>query len=517
MSPSPSTTSERDGPAGATSLKTTRLVFALCLVAFAIRVLFLLLSANNGGDALDRVAKTEEWIESPRLQFFYGAWMPLHFWLMGALSMLFGNVELAGRLLSLVTGCGSVWLVWRIARRAFGEEAGLLSLCVMVFYTVHVGYSTTSSAEVPFLFFSLLGLDWLLEGKESGAWPKLAVSGLCFTLSAAIRYEAWVLMAGAGLLLIGSPQSLLHRAAWSRSRLSQLAAFGLTAGAWPLFWMTYCYVHLGHPLYYVAMQREWVPGINIGTSLLYRLSVSPVALLLGLSAIGILGAGYALWLALRDPRPRPLAFLYLFFATVQFYQIVTEGMWPSARFTVAQGVLLALLAGYGLERLARQFLPRWTTPRVCAVLALFLLSNLCAVWMLSEIRHPYSDKIGSVSPRLRFNHYLQDVGDFLRPRLRPGEPVVFDNYNVESALLAVASGMPVRPGEHVFLAVKRKPEELQTFLETRRPRYLVYSPAGVLRRALTLPGDCSSATVWGVGFRCVFQNQTYSIFELNYP
>lgn len=493
-----------------------RLVWWVLLAGVALRVVFLLISVNNGGDALDRVGKTEEWLENMHLQFFYGAWLPLHFWMMGGLGVLLGNVELAGRLLSLVTGAGSMWLVWRIARRAYGETAGLLSLCAIAFYTLHVAYSTTSSAEVPFLFFSLLGLDLLFAHQQDGSWARLVASGICFTVSAAIRYEAWVLIAAAGLVLIASPPGMLRRSWWSTERLGQLAAFGLAAGAWPVFWMTYTYMKLGHPLYYVMMQREWVPGINAGTTLTYRVSVAPVALVLGLSLPVVAASLYALWLAVRESAGRPLAFVFLCFASVQFYQTVSDGMWPSARFTITQGVLLAILSGRGLERMANRFVPRWSNGKVCVALSAVLAANLLLILAFSEIRHPYSEKFGSVSPRLRFAHYINDVGDFLRPRLGASDPVVIDNYNVESAFVAVATGLPLRPDENVFLTVKRDRNTLRSFVERWRPRYAVYAPQGTLHTVLPLPGDCSAAEVWGVEFRCVFKNDVYQVYELTY-
>ncbi len=494
-----------------------RPVVALFAAGVVLRVLFLLLSANNGGDALDRVGKTEEWLEYPSLQLFFGPWMPLHFWMMGGLGALLGSVERAGRLLSLAMGAGSMWLVWRIARREYGDFAALLSLCALAFYTLHIGYSTTTSSEMPYLFFSLAGLDRLLQYKRDARVESLVWSGLLFGTGAAIRYEAWVLIAGAVIILAALPWESLRNLRLA-APLTHLVIFVVTAGAWPAFWMALTYSQFGDPLYFLTMQHVWVPIINrdAGITPELKLVSSTVLLVLSLSLPVVLAAVYGIWRAIRQPEGRAIALLYLFFAAVQLYQIVTEGMWPAPRFTITQGTLLAILAGHGLHRWAGWLAPRWGPARVATVLSAVLSLNLSAILAFSEMRQPYSDTVSSISPRLRFPHYVHDVGDFLRPRHVTGEPLVIDDHNFQSVLVAVAAGLPVRPGDEVFLKQFRRLDELQPFLEQRRPRYLVYSARGKLREILPLPEDCSTSQVEEIQFRCVYSNEVYSVFELNH-
>ncbi|MGH9790267.1 MAG: ArnT family glycosyltransferase [Candidatus Acidiferrales bacterium] len=484
----------------------------------ALRVLFLLLSANNGGDALDRVGKTEEWLEYPSLQLFFGPWMPLHFWMMGGLGALLGNVEWAGRLLSLVMGVGSMWLVWRMARREYGEYAALLSLCAIAFYTLHIGYSTTTSSEMPYLFLSLVGLDLLLHDRRDSRVERLVWSGLFFGTSAAIRYEAWVLIAGAVIILAALPWKSGRSNARLAAPLPHLVIFVVTAGAWPVFWMALTFSQFGDPLYFLTMQHVWVPIINrdAGITPALKLVSSSVLLVLSLSLPVVLAAVYGIWRAIREPEGRALAVLYIFFAAVQLYQIITEGMWPAPRFTITQGALLAILAGHGLYRWADWLVPRWRPARVAAVLSAVLLLNLAAVTAFSEMRQPYSDTISNISPRLRFPHYVHDVGDFLRARYAVGEPLVIDDYSFQSVFVAVAAGLPVRPGDEVFLKQFRRLDELRPFLEQRRPRYVVYSAQGKLREVLHLPEDCSVSQAWEIEFRCVYSNEIYSVFELDH-
>ncbi len=490
------------------------LLFSVAL-GIMLRLSFYLIGANNGGDAIDRFSKAEDWLQHPTTNLFFGAWLPLHFWLMAGIAKLLSiSVETAGRMLSLVLGSASLLAVWHAARDLYGEKAAGLSLLVFAFYTLHVGYSTTSSAEVPYLFFALAGLALFFRYRRKPSIRTLVWSGLLFTIGAAIRYEAWVMMFAVALVLLAEPLK-----AWLRGRpqsraWAHLALFCACAGLWPAFWMLENWRHFGHPLYYVAMQKVWVPEILAagGHSQLYNLAVSPGTLLLTLSPVAFAAALYAFASAIRSRMGRDLAVIWLVVALVQLYQTVTAGMWPSARFTISQGGLLAIASGYGLllisERLRVHWKPLWMATLV------LVSANLAFVLAVSESRLSVSDKFASISPRLRFTHYIQDVGDFLRPRLRPEDALVIDNYNLESGFIAMAAGLPHRPGDRVFLANSTPPEQVLDFVHRKHPRFLVMAERGSLNRFLPFPTSCGSLVhIDDREARCVYENQVYRVLE----
>ncbi len=488
--------------------------FAL-IVGIVLRLMFYWLGVNNGGDAIDRFSKAEDWLQHPNTNLFFGAWLPLHFWMMAGIARVFSiGVETAGRMLSLILGSASLLAVWYAARDLYGGKAASLSLLVCAFYTLHVGYSTTSSAEVPYLFFALAGLALFFRYRRDPSIRTLVWSGLLFTIGAAIRYEAWVLMFAVALVLLAEPLKARLRGKPQAGAWAQFAIFCTCAGLWPAFWMLENWRHFGHPLYYVAMQKVWVPEILAagGHSQLYDLAVSPGTLLLTLSPVAFAAALYAFASAIRNQMGRDLALIWLVVAGVQLYQTITAGMWPSARFTISQGGLLAIASGYGLllmgERLRIGWKPLWM-----AILVVVSL-NLAFVLAVSESRLSVSDKFASISPRLRFTHYIQDVGDFLRPRLRPQDSLVIDNYNWESGFIAITAGLSHRPGERVFNANSMPPAQVIDFIRRQHPRFFVVAKRGVMNRFLHFPDSCSSVVQidnWQA--RCVYENHIYRVFE----
>ena len=146
---------------------------------------------------------TAAWLKDPVFKVGYGAYPPGHFWLIGLFTLLFHDVVFAGRFLSLVTGIGSLFVIWKLARNLYGELSGVLALAVFVFYSLHIGYSTTSSAEISYLFFLLAGLMFFFGYFRDDSRPlwQLAVGGLSLSVAETIRLEAWAIFFGLGIIL----------------------------------------------------------------------------------------------------------------------------------------------------------------------------------------------------------------------------------------------------------------------------------------------------------------------------
>jgi len=243
----PATTDRQTTPTAAAcnevSFSGERAAVALLIVVGALlRIVSFFYSANAGGDAWARLAITSAWLKNPVFRIGFGAYPPGHFWLIALFTAAFRDLVFAGRFLSLVAGIGSLFVIWRLARNLYGERAGVLALAVLAFYSLHIGYSTTSSAEVTYLFFLLAGLT-LFYGyfrDPSRRLGRLALAGLSLSVAETIRLEAWAIFFGMGVILaIFEYQDLAAQAGWFGRWLKPILAFGLTAGAWPIFSMVY--------------------------------------------------------------------------------------------------------------------------------------------------------------------------------------------------------------------------------------------------------------------------------------
>src|SRR3954447_10789322 len=191
-----------------------RMAYALIGAGALLRAASFYFSDNAGGDAGAHVLLAAEWLKHPDLRLVFDTYPPGHFWLIALLSLIVHRVVVAGRMLSLSLGIASVYVVWRIARLLYSPVAAFFSLAVFALYSLHIGYSTTSSAEVAYLFFLLAGIYLFLAGVncESERLRLLLLSGICFSVSESIRFEAWIFSAALFAAAVGFALADRHQA-----------------------------------------------------------------------------------------------------------------------------------------------------------------------------------------------------------------------------------------------------------------------------------------------------------------
>jgi len=496
-------------------------VWALIAVGALLRIVSFFFSANYGGDAWARLALVAAWLKHPVFKVGYGAYPPGHMWLMALFALIFHDVVFGGRFLSLVTGIGSLYMVWRLARDLYGEPSGVLALAIFTYYSLHIGYSTTSSAEVSYLFFLLAGL-MLFFGyfrDESRPLGSLALGGLSLSVAESIRLEAWAIFFGLAIILVFFEyQDHASQSGWFSRWLKPVLTLGLTAGAWPIFSMVYSALALHDPMWVLSQHNEaltlWFKAHP--AALGYRLASGPGALLLSLSPLAVVAALYGWWKSWSSRLPAAFAALTAFFAIVQNYEIATANLLAMARYTMTLGAMLAVIAGFGCERLCAKFLPGRLRLAYGLVIA-FLVANLGIVFFLSERPNRFSSKMASVSPRLRYPSHIVDVSNYLRAHMAAEDAVVIDNYNGESNVVGQASALPLNPGKRAFLANTSYDETVDQYITRERPRFVVYSDQGTLRRWLNVPSGCGNARIEGMDYQCMFASSIYRVYQLAEP
>jgi len=497
------------------------LVYPLLLAGAGLRVLSFFFSQNAGGDAWVRAALTAKWLQQPDLRLVFLGYPPGHFWLIAALDVLVRDVTVAARLLSLLCGIGSLYLVWKLARLLYGSLAAVFSCAVLALYGLHIGYSTTSSSEVPHAFFLLLGMyfffSYFYETERRRLW-QLAVSGLCLSLAGSIRFEAWIISGSLVLIFPLLWVALRVRSGQKHSWLGPLLAFGGTAAIWPVIMMSYSWRKFGDPMYMVSdTHRRMIHVLEVsGHGIGYEMALIPIVLLITLSPLAVAAAMSSVIRFRGRPLAAAFAAVTVLFFTVQEFEILRGTTLAVARYSLTTGTLLSVMAGDGLLAIGEKLFPARPKLFRSAVLA-FLSLNLILVWIASDVPNPYAERLAPVSPRLRYPSRISEIGDYLRAHIRPGDGIIIDDYNVESSLIAAAAGLPLLGGEKEYLASSNNSVGADLFIKTQHPRFLVYSDQGALRKDLELPPDCSGATVANVEFHCEFANKIYRIYQLQYP
>jgi hypothetical protein len=280
--------------------------------------------------------------------------------------------------------------------------------------------------------------------------------------------------------------------------------------------MAYSYHAFGDPMHLVTLNRIRVIHSLATTSRFHQLAVMPTALLLSVNPITVVVAVVGLGLSFYSAEAGIFAAATLIFAMIEVYEVLTGGLLATARYTITLGTMLCLLSGLGFDQIIQRILPARVKLSRAIVVAILILN--CAILLgISATTGGLANEVASVSPRLRYQPQVADVGSYLREHLRAEDAVIFDDLNVSSNILAEASGLPVPAGRRAFLANKKNDLTVAGYLEAEHPRFLVYSDQGTLRQWLDLrPGCGATQMIRGIEFRCAFVGQVYRVYELSY-
>lgn len=282
--------------------------------------------------------------------------------------------------------------------------------------------------------------------------------------------------------------------------------------------MSYCWRKYGHPLYLIsdthARMNKVLTVAHHGAG--YELAMIPGVLLITLSPLAIAGVIFSIVRLQRLSLASAFTAVALFLPLLQEYQIARGGYLTVARYSLTAAAMLSVIAGDGLEAICKKlFFKNVAAARIGIIVVLFL--NLMAVWALSDIPNRLADQVAPISPRLRFQTRVAEVGNYLKTHKSPGDSVVIDDYNVSSNIIADAAGFPPLPGDQVYLLGAINTLTVPQYISTKHPRFVVYSDLGTLRNDFVLPPDCSQSTVIdNIEFQCRFANNTYRVYELRY-
>jgi 4-amino-4-deoxy-L-arabinose transferase-like glycosyltransferase len=505
------------GPTSGPAANST--IVALLIGAGAlVRILSYFYSQNAGGDAWARLGLAAQWLQHPSFKVMFDVYPPGQFWLIGLVHLFVPDVTIAGRLLSLILGIASLPVVWKLGTILYGEESGILGLAVFAFYSIHVGYSSTSSGEASFLFFLLAALTLFFSWFEDRQLWRVALSGIALSVSELIRIESWVIFfAMAALLLVYVSRAGVKNLG---EGVVPFLTFTASGAVGPVFLMAYCWIVFHDPKLVLSLHDVLLTELmkRIPVTLSHQLAVTPVTLLITMSPVAFFAAIYGWFKSLRLPLPMSYAAITLFFILVQHVEILRGKLLAIPRYTLTVGAMLAVIAGYGLHRLCLLVGPTKQKLAQSVVIVLLLL-NLAGLWIASEVPSRFSEKLASLSPRLRYADRISEVGGYLRTHLPPQGSVIIDNYNEESNIIARAAGLPLLPGDRAFLANVRNRITPLEYVAEQHPQFLVYSDSGTLHQWLNLPSSCdaeSVETIDGVHYRCVRSGSVYRIYQITY-
>ncbi len=309
---------------------------------------------------------------------FSGGWFdkypPLHFRLLAAVYSpiqgghgtradvpiphgIYDRLFLAGRALSVAMGVGVVLLVYLCGLRLIGDLGALLAAALVAVMAPFVFYAKLANVDVPYLFWWLVSLFFLIRALESHRLRDYLGLGVAAALAVGTKDQAYGLYVLVAPLLAWSRRERSHERSWLRAIFSLELMLAVAAGALVLQAIyglpgnvEGLRAHLRLITGSASKDFQEFPNTLAGQGGLLWSTVLNTAFVMGVPAFLAALVGIALATRRRDRRLLamlvPAISYYLFFMSVALYCY--------DRFVLPIAVCLAFFAGDMLGKMARQ-------------------------------------------------------------------------------------------------------------------------------------------------------------------
>ena len=309
---------------------------AIALAARAAPVLF---GYEHYGDAPVRIELAERWAQAPHLwhgyleTYQYG---PLHLTLVGGLVRLLGDRVVAARLLSLTSGLVGVWLLYRVAERERGREAGFWAALGLALSPLHIQASASGASEAFFLALLLGALLLVLRERALLSALLLGAAGL-------VRYDGWMYLPLLGALLLVRTRDV-----------PRALGYCAVAAAPALFWLWVNARWTGDPLapiHHIDREHAMLAQMALASSgplrarlegLVFWPSAVCIVATPVLGLLGLWGSARAAWR--RETGWELVAIAWLPAAWFTFRTAALLDFHPMARFTLVAAALSLVFA-----------------------------------------------------------------------------------------------------------------------------------------------------------------------------
>jgi hypothetical protein len=232
----------------------TRLAASLVVLRLGFR--------SVSDDDFARVAIAQAFAQTPKLDPSATSWLPLPFWVDGAVMRVLGaSIEVA-RGTAFALGLLSAALVYGAASLMSSTRLGaLLGACLACVFVWSARLGVATVPELPTAALTLFALATLTP-RAVERWPLARVAGAVALLLATLsRYEPWFVAAMFAMVcLVDAAHALTLRRRVVLSATAAMAALG------PALWMAWNSVAHGDALHFIARVVAYKRAIGAGES-----------------------------------------------------------------------------------------------------------------------------------------------------------------------------------------------------------------------------------------------------------
>jgi hypothetical protein len=168
------------------------------------------------------------------------------------------------RFISAASSCLVIFIVYRWLRElgvgVLWRIVGVLSVGLNAYWFAYSSMSMTDTFSILLLVGWLYFLDKYLK---SGKNKNLALAAVLAFGNVATRYEAWIFMAASTLFLFAWSNRPLGFVAGLKKKMVSCTVFAVPSAAFIGFWLLYCFVGTGDPLYFTHDPTKFLWGNSL--------------------------------------------------------------------------------------------------------------------------------------------------------------------------------------------------------------------------------------------------------------
>jgi 4-amino-4-deoxy-L-arabinose transferase-like glycosyltransferase len=403
----------------------------------------------------------------------------LQFYINGMALMIWDNVQLVPRLVSLIASFLSIPLFFALAARLFGREKAWPATACFSLYALHIKYGNIAGSESLFVMTVLLTMYAYSRLLSKQSAIEILLLGGALLLAAMIRFEAWLLppfIAAAVILRSWRSDHPAHR----RRLLVGAVAACIPASLFIMIWMYGSYQQYGDVLYSIhaaASEHGNLTAQSIGSTgnlkiLIYRALFWPGVILISLSPLVLLcSLRGSIKSVFQKTNPEWAVFLAIIICIYLYQSLIAGKLAPLARYTILPGTILCLYSAPGFSNTSsrsKSLLTGILNPRIVLVTA------LCwSILLIPNHRNSdsaYLKKLASVSPVTRYPASLEPVIQWLEVNLQREQTVLFNSPFFTSNAIIMYSG--ILPGQFIA-ANEHNPDDIIRKFESASPTFFI--------------------------------------------
>jgi len=525
-----------------------RAVLYLFFLVFVVRFILLLISDDSAGDAIARIYIAKNMI-GHQLWITDGGWFPLHFYLIAGVLLLYDDPLFAPRLISFLCGTAIVFPFYYLVKNVFNARNALTSIIFLTFYNLHVYFSLVSYAESLTLFLIISTLYYFFKYIYSTDYrlQTLMAASVMLMMACMVRAEPWPLI---GLLSL-----ILCWYGFRRNPIKTVISAGLFVSLPLIYIILWCfnnYMAFGDPFY----SFTW--GTKIGDARLIppfyaSWEAAQQVIQSGLKWITILfwtlGPMLALFIliglgrSVLERRHIPYLVIPVSLWALTFTQTIMGNLTIQPRYGIYSAVLLIPFGAFALIDITGK-VRKTLQPYIGIGCILLTLGITAGGYYIGRSMPPTDSVFFAGLWNVRFRSIIPDdmkqLGAWLKSHYRSNEKVLVDigpyagNITMAAGLddLTHVNGTTIdywpnldrlyraspvlsyKPDE--FLSIDAARDHLKSYIETYKPRYVLYYTRSAFSRIFQFPGVCATHTWHGFPFQCRYERGGYHIYEILY-